>query len=90
MILADGKEIPVDEYIETRYKSIRERVLPFLKELFERPEKKILIIGGRIAAIGAGIDPEEAKSAHIYYITQTPSGEIKISELNKRMFKNTK
>lgn len=80
MILASGKKILVEEYVETRYKKIKQRIPPFLKQIFEREEKKILIVGGRIVAIGAGMGYKKVKSAHIYHITLTSSGRIGIGE----------
>lgn len=80
MVLADGKGIPVDEYLKTRFKTIKQRIKPFLREIFNQPEEKILIVGGRITAIGAGIPAKKAKSACIYHIWLTPSGKVKIKE----------
>ena len=80
MILSNGEKIPIEEYAENRFEDIRKRVLPFLKQIFNRLEENILIAGGRIAAIGTGISPEEAKSGHIYYITLTESGKIEIRD----------
>lgn len=80
MILADGEKIPVEKYIETRYKEIKKRIKPFLEQLFGRTEKNILIVGGRIVAIGAGTSHKKVKSAHIYHMTLTSSGKIRTEE----------
>jgi len=83
MILSNGEKISFKQWEGTQYKEALEKIPSFLKQLFNRPEKNILIVGGRIAAIGAEIHPKEVKSARIYYVELTPAGEVRVREGNK-------
>ena len=87
MIFPDGIRIPVDEYEKTRYKEIIKRTPLFIKKILKSEQIKgdILVVGGRIIAIGAGFPAQKAKSAFIYHIWLTPTGKIKIKE--QRMLK---
>ena len=82
MIFPDGTRIPVDEYEKTRYKEIIKRTPLFIKKILKSEKIKgdILVVGGRIIAIGAGFPVQKAKSAFIYHIWLTPTGKIKIKE----------
>lgn len=82
MIFPDGTRIPVEEYEKTRYKEIINRTPPFIKKILKSEQIKgnILVVGGRIVAIGAGVPIQKANSACIYHIWLTPSVEIKIKE----------
>lgn len=80
MIFPDGKKIPFEEWEKTRYRDTLKKIPPFLKQILSRSEKNILIVGGRIAVIGAEIHPEKVQSAHIYYIELTSSGRVRIRE----------
>lgn len=80
MIFPDGKKIYVEEYAKTRYKDSLQKILPFLKQILKRPDENILIVGGRITAIGAGIPAKKTKSACVYHIWLTPLREVKIRE----------
>jgi len=82
MIFLDGTRIPVEEYEKTRYKEIKKRIPPFIKKILKSKKIKgdILVVGGRIIAIGAGFPVGKTKSACIYHIWLTPSAEIKIKE----------
>jgi len=82
MIFPEGTRIPVEEYEKTRYKEIINRTFPFIKKILKSEQIKgdILVVGGRIMAIGAGVPVQKAKSAFIYHIWLTPTGKIKIKE----------
>ena len=82
MIFLDGTRIPVEEYEKTRYKEIKKRISPFIKKILKSKKIKgdILVVGGRIIAIGAGFPAQKAKSAFIYHIWLTSTGKIKIEE----------
>jgi broad specificity phosphatase PhoE len=82
MIFSDGIRIPVDEYEKTRYREIIKRTPPFIKKILKSKQIKgdILVVGGRIMAIGAGFPVQKARSAFIYHIWLTPTGKIKIRE----------
>lgn len=82
MIFPDGTRIPVDEYEKTRYKEIIKRTPLFIKKILKSEQIKgdILMVGGRIVAIGAGFPVQKANSACIYHIWLTPTGKIKIKE----------
>ena len=80
MIFPDGEKVPFKKYERTRFKDILKQIPPFLKQLFDRPEKKILIIGGKVTGIGAEIHPKKVESARIYYLELTPSGKVMIRE----------
>lgn len=81
MIFPDGTRTSIDEYEKTRYKEIINRTPPFIEKILksEQIEGDILMIGGRIAAIGAGVPIQKAKSACIYHIWLAPT-EIKTEE----------
>jgi len=82
MIFPDGIRIPVEEYEKTRYREIIKRTPLFIKKILKSEQIKgdILVVGGRIMAIGAGFPVQKAKSAFIYHIWLTPTGKIKIKE----------
>jgi len=82
MIFLDGTRIPVEEYEKTRYKEIIKRTPLFIKKILKSEKIKgdILVVGGRIIAIGAGFPAQKAKSAFIYHIWLTSTGKIKIEE----------
>lgn len=82
MIFPDGTRIPVEEYEKIRYKEIINRAPLSIKKILKSEKIKgdILMVGGRIAAIGAGFPVVKTKSACIYHIWLTPSDKIKIKD----------
>jgi broad specificity phosphatase PhoE len=82
MIFPDGTRISIDEYEKTRYKEIIKRTPLFIKKILKSEQIKgdILVVGGRIMAIGAGFPIQKANSACIYHIWLTPTGKIEIKE----------
>ena len=82
MIFPNGTRTSIDEYEKTKYKEIIKRIPLFIKKILKSEEIKgdILVVGGRIAAIGVGFPSKEVKQAYIYHIWLTPSAEIKIKE----------
>ena len=80
IIFPNGKRIPFIEVIN-QFEEIKRKIPDFLRKIaLDYLGKKILIVGGRIVAIGAGLDRKKVKSASIYRINFTSSGEIIIKE----------
>ena len=80
IIFPNGKRIPFIE-VTNQFEEIKHKIPDFLRKIaLDYLGKKILIVGGRIVVIGAGLDRKKVKSACIYRINFTPSGEIIIKE----------
>ena len=84
MIFLDGHEVGMREYMQVAQELLG-RVQPFLKQLFSKAKDPgdILIVGGRIVAVGFGLDSEKVKPGQIFQITITDSGKIRISDYQK-------
>ncbi|UZE93452.1 MAG: hypothetical protein ACKKMV_00590 [Candidatus Nealsonbacteria bacterium] len=80
IIFPDGTKVPFTKLL-SQYKDALKETLNWLKKILSQSELgNILIIGGRIVVIAAGVPRQEAKSACIYRIWLTEEGELKIKE----------
>jgi len=84
MIFPDGHKVDMRDYMKEAQELLR-RVQPFLKQLFSRAKDPgdILIVGGRIVAVGLGLGSEKVKPGQIFQITMADAGRIRISDYQK-------
>ena len=81
VIFPEGKELSIEECREQLGEILRE-ARAFLEEILKQQEEDVLIIGGRVTALAAGLSLKEVKSATIYHIWLTEKGKFRIEEIN--------